>query len=268
MPPRPRAGGWTAIVLAGRRPGVDPLARQFGQTMKSLIRVDGEAMVSRVVRTLRATPAIGRVLVMAQDPGALAECADLGWIRQDPGVRCTRSGDGISRSILDFLDAEQAPFPLLITTADNVLLTPEMVNAFVGGASGADISVGLVDRPTMMARYPGTQRTWLKFRGGAYTGANLFALRSPAARSALEVWQSVEQDRKKLLRIAGRFGPALLLRVLTRTISLHGAIARAGDRLGVRARPVLLAHAEAGIDVDKPSDHAMAEAILRERRSA
>jgi len=260
--------GWTAIVLAGRRPGLDPLAAQFGLTMKSLIRLDGEAMVSRVARTLRATPAIGRVVVMAQDLGALDECADLCWTRQDPGIRYGQSVNGISRSILDFLDTEPASFPLLVTTADNVLLTPDIVNEFMSGASGADIGVGLVAQSTMTARYPDTRRTWLKFRDGAYTGANLFALRSPAARAALEIWRSVEQDRKKLLRIASRFGPRLLARVITRSISLHNAIAQAGDRLGVHARPVLINHAEAGIDVDKPCDYAMAETILQSRRTA
>ena len=39
---------------------------------------------------------------------------------------------------------------------------------------------------------------------------------------------------------------------------MHGA----GRRLGFDARPVALAQAEAGIDVDKPSDHALAEVIL------
>jgi hypothetical protein len=57
----------------------------------------------------------------------------------------------------------------------------------------------------------------------------------------------------------------LALRALTRTITLGMAMRNAGWRLGFYARPVPLPFPEAGIDVDKPSDHALAEQILRAR---
>jgi len=57
----------------------------------------------------------------------------------------------------------------------------------------------------------------------------------------------------------------LLIRALTRTISLDGAIARAGARLGLVARPVVLDDARAAVDVDKPDDHALATAVLEGR---
>lgn len=258
-------GAWTAIILAGSRPGTDPLAAHFGLGMKSLVRIDGEAMVSRVAKTLLAVPEIGRVVVLAQDVDGLRASPDLGWERGEPRLSCARSGAGISRSILDFARDAGRAYPLLVTTADNVLLTPAIAGAFLGGAEG-DVSIGLVSRATLVARYPQSVRSWMRFRGGAYTGANLFALRSAAVRPALELWHAVEQDRKKLLRIAARFGPRLLARVATRSITLDDAIARAGARLGIDARAVVLDHAEAGIDVDKLSDFALAEAVLRARR--
>jgi hypothetical protein len=55
------------------------------------------------------------------------------------------------------------------------------------------------------------------------------------------------------------------VRALTRTISLTSAMARAGNRLGAVVKPVDLRFPEAGIDVDKPSDHALAELILSVR---
>ena len=44
------------------------------------------------------------------------------------------------------------------------------------------------------------------------------------------------------------------------------ALDRAGRRLGISARLVAMPYAEAAIDVDKPGDHADAEAILAARR--
>jgi hypothetical protein len=79
------------------------------------------------------------------------------------------------------------------------------------------------------------------------------------------LWSGVEQDRKKGLAVISQFGPWLLLRALTRTISVSQALAKAGRRLGLTAKPIVMSQAEAVIDVDKPADLVLAESILRER---
>ncbi|MEY3905654.1 MAG: hypothetical protein RIR59_477, partial [Pseudomonadota bacterium] len=52
---------------------------------------------------------------------------------------------------------------------------------------------------------------------------------------------------------------------ITRTIGLKSALRKAGRRLGLNAQLVDMRSAEAAIDVDKPSDHALAEQILAAR---
>ena len=128
--------------------------------------------------------------------------------------------------------------------------------------------MGVVGRRTLLAAYPGNRRTWLRFAGEAWTGANLFALRTPAAARALAAWTEVERDRKKALKLLWHFGPLLALRALTRTITLERAMRSAGRRLGVQAIPVPLPFAEAGVDVDKLGDHALAESILASRSAS
>lgn len=256
---------WTAIVAAGQRPGVDPLADAFGETWKVLVRIGGEAMLSRVVRTLLGVPAIDRIVVLAQQPAALLERPDTAWLAQAARVSFAESGASISSSIAAVAGGPQAPWPVLLTTADHPLLTQAMVETFLRQAAGADVAAGVVERQTLLASYPTNQRTWLKFRGGAYSGANLFALTSDRACAALDLWASVERDRKKGWKLVSRFGFLLALRALTRTITLEGALRRAGAKLGLNAKPVVLDIAEAAIDVDKPSDHALAEEILKQR---
>lgn len=253
--------GWTALLLAGQRPGVDPLAAHFGETWKALVTVGGEPMLSRVARTLLASPSIERIVVLAQSPEALTARPDTAWLAGEPRISFAASAASISRSVSN-VAGSTAPWPVLVTTADHALLTPAMVEDFVAGVGDADIAVALVERRTLLARYPDSQRTWLKFRGGAYSGANLFALTDARARAALDLWAGVEQDRKKGWKLVAAFGPWLLLRALTRAITLEAGLAAAGRRLGLRARPVVLPHAEAAIDVDKPADHKLAEHIL------
>ncbi|MEQ1687185.1 MAG: nucleotidyltransferase family protein [Sphingopyxis sp.] len=250
---------WTAIILAGQRPGTDPLASHYGEAYKALVRIAGEPMVTHVVRTMYSVPVVGRIIVLAQQPDVLAAAVAAGG-----GADILPSGAGISASIAGVAGSD-APWPLLVTTADHPLLTRAMVEAFIATVGGADLGVAMVERATMMKRFPGAQRTWLRFADGAWSGANLFAFTGPAALKALHVWAQAEQDRKRPWRLFRHFGWGLALRAITRTIGLGTALERAGRRLGMRAALVPMADPVAAIDVDKPFDHAQAEAILAQR---
>ncbi|WP_340313790.1 NTP transferase domain-containing protein [Rhizorhabdus argentea] len=259
--------GFTAIILAGQRPGIDPLAAHFGQPFKALIEVAGQPMLAWVGATLAARSDVNRIVILAQDSAAVLDDPRIQWLRDEPRVVPLECGDSIVEAITATLLAMPGAYPFLLTTADNVLLDEAIIDAFVAGARNADIAVALVERRTLLAAYPRNRRTWLRFRGGAYSGANLFWLGSPAALDALAVWRSVEQRRKKARAVLGAFGIGLALMIAVRLLTLEQAIARAGRRLGLISRAVILPYAEACIDVDKLSDHSMAETILHGREA-
>lgn len=261
--PRPNER-WTAILLAGQRPEGDALAVHFGQDFKALIRVGGVSMLRRVADTLLAVPQIARVAILAQRPEAML-VGDAVSLRDNPRVALAPSSSGIASSIAEIAGSATAPWPVLVVTADHALLTPEMIVSFLDQMGDEDLAIGVGERQIVEARFPDTRRTWLKFRDGHYSGANLFALRSAKVLPGLELWSSVEQDRKRSLKIVSKFGPWLLFRTLTRTIGFADAVGRAGRRLGFVARPIILPQPEAVIDVDKPADLELAETILADR---
>jgi hypothetical protein len=57
-------------------------------------------------------------------------------------------------------------------------------------------------------------------------------------------------------------GPTVLLLVALRLVSLDEVLAQLSGRLGLRLKAVKLSNPLAGVDVDKPEDHALAEAII------
>ena len=248
-----KAKKWAALVLAGSRPGGDPLAEHFGAKAKALIDFSGQPMLARVVAALNASTDVGSILVIAQDTAPLLEA-----IGQGGGAAVSTSGGGISASILALAGTTNLPFPILVTTADHPLLTPEIITEFLNGAGDADVAIGMVERETLRALYPENRRTWLKFSDGHWSGANLFALQSESCVAALELWANAEQDRKTAWKLFLHFGPWLALRALTRTIGLGDGLIRAGKKLGLKAKLVPLSQAEAAIDVDKPDDHRLA----------
>jgi GTP:adenosylcobinamide-phosphate guanylyltransferase len=251
---------WTAIVLAGSRPGTDPFAAQYGTDLKALIPVAGVPMVARPVAALLKSPGVDRVRVLAQQPERIAEV-----LPQDERLTVEPSRGTIASTLDEILADPASRFPLLVTTADHALLDRAMIEDFCEKAAGADVAIGMVERHSLASRLPETQRTWLKFRGGAYSGANLFAFANPRAAKAIALWRSVEQDRKKGWRMIAALGPAMLLGAVLRIRTLDQTLASVGRRLGIDIRKVELANPLAAVDVDKPADHQLVTAILEGR---
>jgi GTP:adenosylcobinamide-phosphate guanylyltransferase len=251
---------WTAIILAGQRPGTDPLAAHFGLTYKALVPLAGDAMLTHVLRTVHSCPQIGRIIVLGQEPGILTAATVAGG-----GAELRQSGAVISVSLKALADSGEVPWPWLVTTADHPLLTPAMIAQFLNEAA-SDLSVGLVEKTAMLAQFPDAQRTWLRFADGHWSGANLFAFRSDNVRAALDLWAAAEQDRKQAWKLFLHFGPWLALRAITRTIGLRSAFQKAGRRLGLTANLVAMSDPVAAIDVDKPADHALATTIFASRK--
>lgn len=250
-----------AIVLAGSRPGPDPLLSGSGVSTKALLPIAGQPMLVHVVRALRASPFVGPITILAQNSAELAAEPGLAGLAD---LHFADSGQGISSSLAAALPEGDAP--LLVTTADNVLLTPTMIAAFLNGAQDSDVAVAMVERAVLLARYPQSKRTWLKFRGGWWSGANLFRLRGRRVLPLLDFWGHIERDRKKGLKIIAAFGPWLLIGALLRLFTIHQGVARAGLRFGLKAKVVPMSEGEACIDADKPADVELIEKVMAGRR--
>jgi GTP:adenosylcobinamide-phosphate guanylyltransferase len=261
--PAAAGGGVTALVLAGRRrdSGPDPVAAAAGVPHKALAPVAGVPMLLRVVAALRASPEVGRVAVCAEAPGEALS----GLGRGLEGVAVRAAADSPAASAAAALAEFGAP--LLVTTADHALLTPAMVGHFVRAAPpGADAVAALARRETVLAGHPGTRRTWLRFRDGAFSGCNLFLLaEAGGAGRAVAFWRRVEGARKRPLAMAGALGPLVVLRFALGRLTLRAALDALGRRCGARLAAVEMPFADAAVDVDKPDDLALAEAVLRRR---
>ena len=252
-----------AIVLAGSRPGPDPLLTGTGVSTKALLPIAGQPMLVHVVRALRASPTVGAITILAQNSAELAAEPGLAGLAD---LHFADSGQGISSSLAAALPPGDDP--LLVTTADNVLLTSTMIAEFLSDAEDSDVAVAMVERDTLLARYPQSKRTWLKFRGGWWSGANMFRLRGRRVLPLLDFWGRIERDRKKGLKIVAAFGPWLLIGALLRLFTIEQGVARAGLRFGLKARVVPMSEPEACIDADKPADIELIEAIFAARREA
>jgi CTP:molybdopterin cytidylyltransferase MocA len=253
-----------ALVLAGSRGPTDPIAAYRGAAHKCLVRTGGLAMLARVLDTLAATSCVDEVMISAERGTPFAGDVEIARRIVGRRLRLLDAAATPSRSVAAVLAAAPGCYPLLLTTADHPLLRPEMVEHFCreAAASGADVAVGLTPSSVLLARYPESRRTWLRFRDERYSGANLFALLTPAAAAAVAFWRRVEADRKRPWRIAGAFGWRALAHYLLGRLSLEEAMRHVTTVIGCRVHAVPLPFAEAAIDVDKVADLELVERIL------
>ena len=251
----------TALVLAGQRGGrPDPMAAAAGVSHKALLPVAGVPMLLRVVSALRASPAVGRVVVCIEAPEETL--SGLGGLE---GVLLRAAEPSPARSAAAML--EEFGAPLLVTTADHALLTPGMVGHFVSAVPpGVAAAAALARSGTVLAGYPDTRRTWLRLRDGAFSGCNLFLLaEAEGAARAFGFWRRVEAERKRPLAMARLLGPLTLLRFALGRLTLRAALDALERRCGARLAAVDMPFADAAVDVDKPADLALAETVLRAR---
>jgi CTP:molybdopterin cytidylyltransferase MocA len=169
-----------------------------------------------------------------------------------------------SRSVLAALGT--LPLPLLFATADHPLLSAAMIDHFCAAVPvDADAAVAVVRASLLQRSYPNAIRTYYRFAGEGYSGCNLFLLQSPDALRVVELWTRLERHRKQPWRLIAEVGPIALLRFLLGRLDLEGAMHHLSTRVGAKVRAVEMPFAEAAIDVDKPADLELAEAILARR---
>ncbi|MBA3669004.1 MAG: NTP transferase domain-containing protein [Sphingomonas sp.] len=248
---------WSAVLLAGSRLRGHPKASSLLMGHKALIEVGGVPMVLRPLQSLLDSPEIDRIAVMAQDIVPLRSV-----IPNDRRVSLKLSMETIARTVQSLVADDSAHFPMLVTTADHALLSPAMIAQFCSAAAGADLAIGVVESAGLLARFPQAQRTWIGFKGGRYSGANLFAFGSAKVAGAVDHWSVVEQERKKGWRLLFALGPSVLLGALFKLRTIEQTAAAIGGKLGLSIRIVQLSDPLAAIDVDKPADLEMVEAIL------
>lgn len=237
---------FTALVLAGSRGGVDPVAAYAGVPHKGLIILGGQTLLERVAAALRQAGA-ARIAICTSEPAVMAAVAALADVEVIP------ASDSPSLSVRQ--GAERLGTPLLVTTVDHALLQPEWVTDFIAKVPpGADMAALLAPEAAVREASPETQRTYLTFRDDRYSGCNLFYLQSPKALRVLDLWRQVEAHRKQPWRIAAMLGIGTLIGYALRRLTLDETVRRLGAKAGVTAAAVRSPYGRAAIDVDKPSD--------------
>jgi GTP:adenosylcobinamide-phosphate guanylyltransferase len=251
-----------AVVLAGGP--MDAVAQQQADAPnKAFVEIAGVTLVGRVLGALRRSRVIRRIVVvaplLARERGELAAADEL---RPD-GIRITES----LRNGLAGFSPDRA---VLVLASDLPVLTATAVEDFVERAErlDADVIYGCVEKRAHQGRFARVPHTWARLRDGTFCGGGIFALK-PRVLPRLE--QFIEQlgaARKHPFRLASLFGWDVLARFALGRLTIAQAERRASGILGAPVRALVSNYPETAVNVDRVSDIALAEELVRESASA
>lgn len=252
------------LILAGKRDGkVDPFAESFGVTHKCVVPVAGKPMIEWVLDAAEATG--WPVMVSLDAPVLLDEIGAARRMIAEGRLLFVKPDVNIVESVL--AAARQADFPLMITTADNVLVTAEALAGAHRGAraAGAAVMVALARKEDILAAHPDGQRRFYAFRDGEYSNCNLFWIAGPNALQVAETFREGGQFAKHPRRIIRAFGILNLIRFRYRLTTLGGLFANLSRRFGTLIVPHIFDDGALAIDVDNARTHGVAEELLAAR---
>ena len=258
-----RATGLGSIlILAGRRPGaVDALAEAHGVADKCLVPVAGRPMIAHVLASAAETDA-ARIFVSSHHAGLADDLGDI--IVDSLGDRLTfvAAADNLADSVLAV--AQVAEFPLLVTTADNCLLTPATIAEIGQEAArlGAEAGVALARREDVLAVHPEGQRRFYEFSDVAVSNCNAYWLGHRGALKAAEAFRGGGQFVKKPVRVMQAFGLINLLRFRFGLGPIHHIFQRISRHLNVEVAPLLVSNGATAIDVDNERSLRVTEALM------
>ena len=258
---------FTALILAGRHSTSDA-TEPVWQHNKCYMAAAGIPILVRVIDALKFSRRIGRIIVVGDQAEALEAIPLLQDFLDQGAIEFMPSARSVPDSLLTTTHSLSDPFPLLVTTGDNALLTVEIVDYFCKELlkATADLSIAFASSRLIQEKFPDAQRTYLPFKDDKYSSCNLFVFRTTKGLKAVEFWRDVVRHRKRPWRIIRAFGLLTIIMFLLRRPTLVEALDRASNRLGLVARPVNLPFPEAAIDVDKMADLELAEKILLARQ--
>jgi GTP:adenosylcobinamide-phosphate guanylyltransferase len=243
-----------AVVLAGGDGVViDPSCR-----FKGLLPIAGRPMVEWVVDALREAETVAEIAVVvptAEDLGPWVDKVDKLVVSDRPFM------DNVLAGVASF----RADRYVLVATGDLPTLDGHAVDTFVDAAlaAGADFSYPLVPKEDMLAAFPEGQRTYFKLKSGSYTGGNVSLIAPNAAERNREVGQRLFELRKSALSLVRLLGFRFAVKFVLGWLEAEEVESKMKELIGCSGAAILVHEPSIGMDVDKPADVVLVEAVLR-----
>lgn len=252
------------LVLAGHRPGrMDPLAAAAGVSHKCMISIEGQTLLGRVLDTIDTGLPDSPIFLSIEPDADIDGEPSVDRLQGEGRLQVLTAQPNLVDSVQSA--ANVSGFPLLVTTADNAMLSPTALRLLADTARSAesDAIVGMARKKDIQAAHSEGKGRYFQFRDGGYSNCNLFWLGTPACFAAVEALRGGGQFLRNARRMVQAVGLVNLLLYRSKLLSLQQAFRALSSRFGVKARPFIFDDGRLAIDVDDERSKRMVEELLR-----
>ena len=245
---------YDVILPAGGRVDVD-LAARAGGDVKATFHFGDETILGRTVRVLGESGLSRRIVAIGGE--AVQAEAQRDGIHSIP--EATTGPENILNGLKWLRAQPDPPKRVMVVTTDLPFLTAEILARFVALCpEDRAIAVPLISRAEWEARFPGSSAMFITLGDGAWTTGGVFLIDAEALERSMPQIERVFAQRKSKLGMARLLGPAFVLGLLRRTLTVPQIEAKIQAMLGCSGAAVRHAPPELAYDIDDLEDYAYA----------
>ncbi len=240
-----------AIVMAGGIPKPEDPLYEFTQgEPKALLDVAGKPMVQWVLDAISGTESVERVVLISLPEEAGLTCSKPVTYLPDQGGLLENVRGGIEKAV----DINPEATHVLTVSSDIPMIKSEMIDWMVKENSGSDLELyyTVILREVMEKRFPESKRSYTLLKDAELCGGDLNMIRSSTVHANIDLWDQIVAARKSVFKQAALLGYGNLLLLLSRQLTLDGAVKRVTEKMNITGKAVISPYAELGMDVDKP----------------
>lgn len=240
-----------AIVIAGGIPESGEPLYEFTQGQpKALLDIAGKPMVQWVLDALGGTKTIDRIVLIGLSKDDELAC-------QKPITYVPNQGgmlQNVRAGIEKVLELNPQANHVLGVSSDIPAIEAEMVDWMVNENLDTDLDLyyTLIPRQVMEDRFPNSNRSYTRLKDAEVCGGDMNMIRASTVKTNDELWNRILAARKSVFKQAALLGYSNLFLLLSRQVTIEGAVERVTKRMDITGKAVVSPYAELGMDVDKP----------------
>ena len=252
------------VILAGGLPQPDePIYEMTQGKSKALLDMNGRTMLERVADALQTAQTVDEIVVVGLG-------SDMGMTFQKPVYHVTDHGSLLKNAlagIAKMRELHPETNLVMLCSADIPTITPAIVDDFIQKCAPYDKGMvyNFVDKPTLEARFPHSNRTYVKLKDALVAGGDVTLIQADLTDSNQEIWEALTNARKHAWQLARVIGFRFLLKFLLRQLSFADIEDTALRITGRPCEIMLNPHAEIAMDADKPEQVLLLRADIERR---
>ncbi len=250
-----------ALIMAGSsKSGL--LEEQEGVENKVFVKIEGRYMIEIILDVVSSHPGINRILVVG-DAEKLEKLKEKGY----QNIEIVPQVGGLFSNALEGVSHADPHEPCIIVTADIPLLTGEIFEEFLNNCKpyDHDFYYPVITKADCLQQFPTAKRTYVTMKEGPLTGGNVMIVKPDWIVAKKELITKYISYRKKPLKALSILPPGIIIKYLTRRLSISDMEKFFAKLIGVKGKTIITSRVEIGVDVDKPEDLELVREVYRMR---